>query len=136
MTEIVRRFSTLPAAEKAAMIATWLDEHKARDLVVLDVSEKSSLTDVVVIASATSVRQAQSFADGLLELCKQENLEFLHVEGQVAGQWVLVDLNDVVVHIFQDAVRELYNLEGLWRDAAVLQDRRAASSLPPATDAV
>ncbi|MDR2726499.1 MAG: ribosome silencing factor, partial [Deltaproteobacteria bacterium] len=104
------------------------EEHKARDPVILDVSGKSSFTDVVLIVGAASVRQGQRLADGILELCRQENFEFLHLEGQAAGQWILVDLNDVVVHIFQESARELYNLEGLWSDAAVLRDSRPASA--------
>ena len=126
MTQIARRFSQAAAVEKAAVIADWLDEHKARDLVMLDLAGKSSLTDVAIIASASSVRQAQSLAEGLLALCREQNFEFFHIEGQTSGQWVLVDLNDVVVHVFQNESRELYNLEGLWRDAPVLRDTRAA----------
>ena len=126
MTQIARRFSQVAAVEKAAVIADWLDEHKARDLVMLDLVGKSSLTDVAIIASASSVRQAQSLAEGLLALCREQNFEFFHIEGQISGQWVLVDLNDVVVHVFQNESRELYNLEGLWRDAPVLRDTRAA----------
>jgi len=128
MTEIPCRFSQQPPAAKAAAIASWLEEHKARDPVILDVSGKSSFTDVVLIVGAASVRQGQRLADGILELCRQENFEFLHLEGQAAGQWILVDLNDVVVHIFQESARELYNLEGLWSDAAVLRDSRPASA--------
>lgn len=132
MTETSRSFSPLPAADKAAAVAAWLDEHKALNLVMLDVSAKSSLTDVVIIAGASSVRQGQSLADGILELCRRDNFEFLHLEGQVAGQWILVDLNDVIVHIFQGPARELYNLEGLWRDAAVLRDSRPVPASIPA----
>ena len=124
MTEVLRRFSPLPAVDKAASIASWLDEHKASDLVVLDVSGKSHLTDVVIIANADSIRQGQSLADGILKLCREENFEFLSLEGQAVGLWILMDLNDVVVHIFQRTARELYNLEGLWRDAVVLRDSR------------
>jgi ribosome-associated protein len=131
MEETPRRFSRLPAADKAARIASWLDEHKARDLIVLDVSAKSSVTDVVIIAGAASVRQGQSLADGILELCRQEQFEFLHLEGQAAGQWILVDLNDVVVHILQEPARALYNLEGLWRDAAVLRGDILSGGLRP-----
>ena len=119
MTETLHRFSRLPAAEKAAAIVAWLEEHKARDPVVLDLAGKSPLADVLVIAGAASVRQGQSLADGILELCRRENFEFLHLEGQVSGQWILVDLNDVIVHIFQDQARELYNLESLWRGLAL-----------------
>ena len=124
MTKNPNRFSLLPAATKAASLASWLEEHKARDLIMFDVSGHNSFTDVVIIVSAASVRQGQSLAEGILELCRQEKFEFLHLEGQTAGQWILVDLNDVVVHIFQGPARELYNLEGLWRDAAVLRDSR------------
>ena len=91
---------------------------------MLDVSGKSSLADVVIIAGAASVRHGQSLADGILELCRQEQFEFLHLEGMAVGEWILADLNDVIVHIFQGPTRELYNLEGLWRDAAVLRDSR------------
>ena len=128
MTQIARRFSQLPAVEKASLIADWLDEHKARDLVMLDLAGKSSLTDVALIASVNSVRQGQSLADGILALCREQNFEFFHIEGQATGQWILVDLNDVVVHLFQGESRELYNLEGLWRDAPVLRDGRAAKT--------
>ena len=128
MPETPCRFSRLPAAAKAASIVSWLEEHKASEPVVLDVSGKSPLTDVVVIVGAASVRQGQSLADGILELCRRENFEFLHLEGQASGQWILVDLNDVIVHIFQGPTRELYDLEGLWRDAAVLRDSRQAQA--------
>ena len=125
MTQTSRRFSQLAAVDKADTIARWLEEHKARNLLVLDVHEKSSLTDVVVIASVSSVRQGQSLAEGLLTLCREENFEFFHTEGQNTGQWILVDLNDVVVHLFQDDARTLYNLEGLWRDTPVIRGSRA-----------
>jgi len=127
MTQTSRRFSQIAAVDKADAIARWLEEHKARDLLVLDVHEKSSLTDVVVLASVSSVRQGQSLAEGLLALCREENFEFFHAEGQNTGQWILVDLNDVVVHLFQDDARALYNLEGLWRDAPVLWGSVAAA---------
>ncbi len=126
MTQSARRFSQLSAAEKAAIIADWLDEHKARNLVLIDLTGKSSLTDMVIIASVNSVRQGQSLAEGILALSREQNFEFFHTEGQVTGQWILVDLNDVVVHLFQDEARDLYNLEGLWRDAPLLRDGRAA----------
>ncbi|MDE7066056.1 MAG: RsfS/YbeB/iojap family protein, partial [Desulfovibrionaceae bacterium] len=56
-------------------------------------------------------------ADGIAELCSRENFEFLRMEGYQAGQWILVDLNDIVVNIFQEPVRELYRLETLWTGA-------------------
>ena len=62
----------------------------------------------------------RSLADGLSELCKQEKFEILRTEGYQEGQWVLVDLNDIIVHIFQEPVRELYRLEALWSGAEEL----------------
>ena len=113
-------FSTLPARDKAAVILHWLTEHKARNVDAFDLADSNPLTEVVIVASASSARHARSLADGLLELCHQEQYEFLRMEGYQGGMWVLADLNDIIVHIFQEPVRELYNLESLWRDATPL----------------
>ena len=112
-----KKYSTLPSAEKAPVIQNWLFEHKARDLSVFQLPEGNPLADVVIIASASSARHARSLADGLSEMCKQEKFEILRTEGYQEGQWVLVDLNDIIVHIFQEPVRELYRLESLWASA-------------------
>ena len=112
-----KAYSILPARRKAEAILAWLDEHKARNLTALDLAGKSPVTDVIIIASASSPRQARALADGLMELCRSERYEFLRLEGYQSGMWVLADLNDIIVHIFQEPVRELYNLESLWRDA-------------------
>ena len=70
------------------------------------------------MVSATSVRHAQSLADGVSALCHEQNYEYLRMEGYNAGQWILVDCNDIVVNIFQQSVRDLYQLENLWGAAA------------------
>lgn len=110
-------YSLLTAEEKVAKLCTWLQENKAVNTLAVDITAFSNVTDIVVITTANSVRHAQSLAENMLAFCKAENFEFLRLEGQAAGQWVLADLNDVVVHIFQKDVRELYNLEGLWPGA-------------------
>jgi ribosome-associated protein len=109
--------SPLPARQKAEAILAWLVGRKAHDPKALDLGGKSPVTDVIVIASASSPRQARALADGLMELCRDESYEFLRMEGYQGGVWVLADLNAVIVHIFQEPARELYNLESLWRDA-------------------
>ena len=81
----------------------------------------------MAVVSATSVRHARSLADGLLELCRERNFEFLRMEGYQTGLWILVDLNDVIVHIMQEAERDIYHLESLWRDAERLPDVPSAS---------
>ncbi|WP_458400176.1 ribosome silencing factor [Mailhella sp.] len=109
-----KKYSTVPAAEKAPVMQDWLAEHKARDLASFTLPEGNPLADIVLICTASSARHARSLADGLTEMCKQQKYEILRTEGYQEGQWVLVDLNDVIVHIFQESVREMYRLESLW----------------------
>lgn len=123
-------FSPLPARQKADVILPWLDEHKARDLVAFDLAGSHPLTDVIIIASASSARHARSLADSLLELCGRERYEFLRLEGYEGGLWILADLNDIVVHIFQEPARELYQLESLWRGAESFRLPGAERNLP------
>ena len=106
-----------PAAsteKKTEALSRWLHEHKALQLVSLPVAGRNAWTEALIIVSARSVRHAQSLADGLLAWCREQKLEFLSMEGYQAGQWILVDLNDVIVNIFQTPARELYRLESLW----------------------
>jgi ribosome-associated protein len=107
-----------PSTEKKLeILGNWLHEHKALRLVSLRVGGRNAWTEALIIVSASSVRHAQSLADGLLAWCKEQQLEFLSMEGYQAGQWILVDLNDVVVNIFQAPTRELYRLESLWAES-------------------
>lgn len=114
-----KQYATASTQEKLAVLCPWLEEHKARDLVSLDLSMHNSVTDALIVATAHSARHGQSLADGLAEVCARENYEFLHMEGYQNGEWILVDLNDIVVHIFQENVRELYRLESLWTAHAI-----------------
>lgn len=114
LTEKDRRFSTLPTAEKLAAFRDWLKEHKALDVTVLDLAGAGAFAEGMIVATATSVRHAQSLADGIALYCREQNFEYLRMEGYAAGQWILVDCNDVVMHIFQSSARELYNIENLW----------------------
>lgn len=118
-----KKFSLMPTKEKAEHIYTWLVENKAKNIKVLEI--KSAVTDMVIIASASSARHAKSLADNIIMESKKEKFEILSTEGYQAGTWVLVDLNDIVVHIFQEETRELYNLESLWHEAesVVLTER-------------
>lgn len=95
-----------------------LEDLKARDVVVLDVQNSSSVTDYMIIASGTSSRQVVALAQHLQETLKQQGIHALSVEGQSAGEWVLVDLGDLVVHIMLPQTREFYDLERLWGEFA------------------
>lgn len=91
-----------------------LDDMKGRDIVVLDVRGKSTITDFMVIASGTSNRHVRSLAEDVALKAKQAGMPPLGVEDDQSGEWVLVDLGDVIVHVMQPATRDFYNLEKLW----------------------
>jgi ribosome-associated protein len=97
-------------------VALWLHEKKAKDIKAVDVAGLSPISDAMVMASAASVRQAQALADHVLANCGDHGFSYLGMEGYNTGQWVLLDLNDVLVNIFQEDQRSFYNLEGLWSE--------------------
>ncbi|MDO5536499.1 MAG: ribosome silencing factor [Desulfovibrionaceae bacterium] len=100
--------------DKVSVIADWLREHKAADVDVIDLEGRGAFTEAMVVATASSVRHAQSLADGVNRLCGENGYEFLRMDGYAVGQWILVDCNDFVVNIFQADTRRLYKLESLW----------------------
>ena len=100
-----------------------LDEIKGRDIVVLDVRKLTAFFDKVVIATADSNRQASAMARNLQEKLKAQGVKILGIDGEQTGEWILVDLGDVIVHIMQPAIREHYNLEELWSPPRVARKR-------------
>jgi ribosome silencing factor RsfS/YbeB/iojap len=97
-----------------SLVLGALDDLKARDIREVDVREKSSVTDLLVIASGTSSRHVKSIADEVVRKAKQAGLPPIGVEGQREAEWVLVDLGDIVVHVMLPRTREFYGLERLW----------------------
>jgi ribosome-associated protein len=91
-----------------------LEEIKARDVVVLDTRKLTALFDYMIVASAESTRQTKALARNVAEKIKTVGGQVLSTEGEQTGEWVLVDLGSVIVHIMQPAIREYYNLEQLW----------------------
>lgn len=106
----------IPTVDKVRLVALWLMEKKAKDLTALDVSKVCSVTEAMIVATAANMRQAQALADHVLAKCKEEKFPFLGMDGYKTGQWILVDLNDVLVHIFMEDARGFYNIEGLWAE--------------------
>ena len=90
---------------------------KAENMKILDVKEISSFTDYFLICSGQSDRQVQAIADSVVIQLKEDGFMPISVEGYREGRWVIVDFGDVVIHIFMDALREYYDIEGLWRGA-------------------
>jgi ribosome-associated protein len=91
-----------------------LEEIKARDIVVLDVKKLTSLFDYMIVASGESARQNKALARNVHDKVKAAGGEVIGLEGEQAGEWVLVDLGGVVVHVMQPAIRDYYSLEELW----------------------
>ncbi len=127
-----KKYSTIPTAEKVKALENFMEEHRGKDIVALNLTHQNTFAEAMLVVSATSVRHAQSLAEGVQLFCKQENFEFLRMEGKQSGQWILLDLNDVVVSVFQEPVRELYQLEKLWTEIPARQ--KAASEKEHADD--
>ena len=104
----------LPQASLAALVMTVLDDLKAQAPTRLDVRHLTSMTDEMIIASGRSDRHVRAIAQALLERCKAAGCEPLGVEGLESGEWVLVDLGNVIAHIMLPKTRDFYSLEKLW----------------------
>ncbi len=91
-----------------------LEELKAVDIKILDVKRLTSITDIMIVASGTSARQVRSLANKVIEEVKKINVYPLGSEGEEQGEWALIDLGDIIVHIMQPAIRDYYQLEKLW----------------------
>ncbi len=111
-----KKYSTIPTGDKVLALQNFLEEHKGQDVVSLNLAQQNTFAEAMLVVTATSMRHAQSMAEGVQLFCKEKNFEFLRTEGKQTGQWILLDLNDVVVNIFQAAVRDLYKLEQLWQE--------------------
>lgn len=91
-----------------------LEDMKAREVVELDVREKTSVADVMFVASGNSSRHVKAISDEVTKLCKRAGFMPLGVEGEREAEWVLVDMGDVIVHVMLPRIREFYGLERLW----------------------
>ena len=96
------------------IVLTSLNDGKATDVDLYDVKKLTSMSDYILIASGRSRRQVSALADKLIQTVKENKFEILGVEGKTEGEWVLVDLGDIIVHIMHPSSREYYQLEKLW----------------------
>lgn len=118
------RAKKLSAKNILQAIQDALEDAKAKDIVMLDVSKISDFTDCMVVASGTSNRHVSSVADRVTDKLRELGLRPIGTEGQKTGDWVLVDFGDVVVHVMREQVRDFYNLEKLWSDAKGLEIKK------------
>lgn len=104
--------------ELVQLVTDTLEDLKARDIEIIDVRGKTSITDVMIVASGTSNTHVKSLAETLASRAKDAGEQPLGTEGIAEGEWALIDLNDVVVHIMLPRVRDYYHLERLWGDSS------------------
>ena len=121
----------MPAATTAessdqllARILASLDDDKAEDIVTIALRGRSAMADHMVIASGRSSRQVASIAQKLVDRLKTECGRSARIEGKDTGDWVLIDTDDVIVHVFRPEVREFYQLEKMWMPADALANLR------------
>lgn len=117
MQRVKTEYQDKSGLELAQICARVALDAKAEDVVILDVKGISSFTDYFVIMSGRSTRHVQGLAETIEHAMRSKRINTSHAEGLQEGMWVLLDFNDVVVHIFYHEQRSFYDLEGLWHDA-------------------
>lgn len=101
-------------AQLEEMILSRLDDDKAQDIVIIDLKDKSSVADTMIVASGRSHRHVGALADHLQRMLKEAGAGKARVEGLPHCDWVLIDAGDIIIHLFRPEVRQFYNIEKIW----------------------
>ena len=118
-THISKPHTACDADQILELITTSLDDDKAENILTIPLRGKSAIADYMIVASGTSSRQVAAMAEHIEFKLKQNKIAILGLEGLRQADWVLIDANDVVVHLFRPEVREFYGLERMWANDAV-----------------
>ncbi|WP_094505569.1 ribosome silencing factor [Brucella thiophenivorans] len=105
-----------------------LENSKAESIIPIDIRGRSSIGDFMIVASGRSHRHVAAVADHLLQALREMGCKDIHVEGLEGGDWVLIDTGDIVVHIFRPEIRDFYNLEKIWINDDI-EDQRASGTV-------
>jgi ribosome-associated protein len=120
--------------QKVKAIVDALEDIKARDIAVLDTTKMTAMFERMVIASGDSNRQTRALANHVRDKLKEAGAYVGNTEGEDSGEWVLLDLGEIIVHVMQPAVRALYNLEELWSAGASVRTRKVAAASDQPTE--
>ena len=105
-----------------AIIIRALEDIQASDIVTIDVTKQTSVTDYMIICNGRASRHVKAIADHMTPIIKANGMQVLHTSGMSTGEWVLLDLGDFIIHIMQPDCRAFYNLEGLWQSSTIQTD--------------
>ncbi|WP_428831988.1 ribosome silencing factor [Ignavigranum ruoffiae] len=108
---------TIEIQEKLEIVVKAADDRLAQDILVLDVHQLTPIADYFVIMDASNERQLGAIVDAIVEKCQKNQIEIKNIEGKSGGRWVLIDIHEIVVHVFYYSERAHYNLEKIWLDA-------------------
>ncbi len=104
----------MESEELARFLAKCLEDKKARDVVIIDVREQTSMTDFLVVCEGDTDRQVRSMVENLQEACKAQEIDVYHVDGMKDGTWICLDCGEVIVHVLLPGERSYYRIEDLW----------------------
>ena len=133
-THAVPAIDTLPCQNLLQAVLQSLGDAKAEDIVTIDLNQKSSMADYMVIASGRSSRHVQSMAENIARELKHQHGLVTAIEGKGTGDWALLDAGDVVVHMFRPEVRDHYRLEKLWSPPSELEKNALENRQPTSID--
>jgi len=112
----------IPSMSMLDLVLNSLQDDKAEDIVTIELQGKSQIADYMVVASGRSTRQVSAIVEKLSDRLKQNMGVIARMEGKAAGDWVLLDTGDIIVHVFRPEVREFYQLEKMWLSTADAED--------------
>ncbi|MCL2065246.1 MAG: ribosome silencing factor [Candidatus Cloacimonetes bacterium] len=108
--------------EKVELLSSWLQEKKANSVVSVDVRDKCTFTEYLIICTGTATLHNKALADYVLDKARENKIKILGKEGFEACTWILIDMNDVIMHIFTEETLNLYKLEDLWKSKNIIQE--------------
>jgi ribosome-associated protein len=121
MTE---RFYCMQTEKLKQLVIDALNDLKGIDLLIMDIRTVTTIADIMIICTGSSSRHVKSLADNVVKKAKEDKLSYIRTEGEREGEWVIVDLADIIVHVMLPTMREFYNLEDLWAPIKEIREKR------------